>query len=88
MPEAYAKTAEEVVGVFTTELLRPIELVLFAAATVVFLFGVVEFLASPDNEEKKTTGKRHMLWGLIGLAIMFGVKGIVSILQNFVGQIR
>ncbi|MDP3784600.1 MAG: hypothetical protein Q8R12_00790 [bacterium] len=85
---AHAKTAEEVIGVFTTQLIRPIELVLFALATVVFLFGIVEFLANPENEEKKTTGKRHMLWGLIGLAIMFGVNGLVRILQNFVGQIK
>ena len=75
-------------GVFTTGIIQPIELVLFAAATVVFLFGIVEFLANPENETKKTTGKRHMLWGLIGLAIMFGVNGIVRILQNFVGQIK
>lgn len=85
---AYAKTAQEVIGVFASELIQPIEVVLFAAATVVFFFGVVEFLASPENEEKKTAGKRHMLWGLIGLAVMFGVNGIVRLLQNFVGQIR
>ncbi len=84
----YAKTAEEIIGIFSRELLRPIELVLFAFATVIFLWGLVEFIAHPDNEDKKTTGKRHMIWGLIGLAIMFGVSGIISILTNFVGQIR
>ena len=85
---AYAKTAEEVIGVFTEELFVPFRNLLFALAFVIFLWGLVEFLISQDNEEKQKTGKRHMVWGLLGLAIMFAVNGILWILINFVEQIR
>ena len=88
MMVAYAKTANEVIDVLASEVIRPIELVLFALATVIFLWGVIEFIAHPDNEDTKTIGKRHMLWGLIGLAIMFGVTGIINVLTSFVAQIK
>src|SRR3990167_8075789 len=46
---------------------------IFALAIVYFLYGVFEFLSNQENEEKKTTGKNHMLWGIIGITIMMGV---------------
>lgn len=85
---AYAKTAEEVVGVFTRELFVPFRNLLFAAAAVVFLWGVVEFIANQENEDKKKSGRRHIFWGLVGLAIMFAVNGLVWVLISFISQLR
>lgn len=83
----YAKTIEEVIGVVSNQILRPIVLLLFALAAVLFFWGVVEFMMNRDNEEERGKGKRHMLWGLIGLLIMFAVNGIVWLLINFVNSI-
>jgi uncharacterized membrane protein len=47
-----------------------------------FLFGVFEFLSNQENEEKKTQGKKHMVWGIIGLTIMIGVWTILDIVLN------
>ena len=47
---------------------------------VVFLWGIVEFIAKFDNEDVKERGKRNMLWGLIGMFIMFGVFGIINLI--------
>jgi len=80
---AYAKTIDEVIAVITNEVLQPIVQLLFALATILFLWGVVEFLISRDNEEERDKGKRHMLWGAIGLVIMFSVNGILWILIHF-----
>ena len=80
---AYAKTIDEVIAVVTNEILQPIVQLLFALATILFLWGVVEFLISRDNEEERDKGKRHMLWGAIGLVIMFSVNGILWILIHF-----
>lgn len=35
-----------------------------------------------DSEEDLKTGKRHLLWGLIGLLIMFGAQGILMIIKG------
>ncbi|OGF51718.1 hypothetical protein A3I27_04850 [Candidatus Giovannonibacteria bacterium RIFCSPLOWO2_02_FULL_43_11b] len=80
---AYAKTIDEVIAIVSTEVLQPIVLLLFALATILFLWGVVEFLINRDNEEERDNGKRHMLWGIVGLVIMFSVNGILWVLINF-----
>ncbi len=44
-----------------------------------------EFIRGADNEEKRKTGQQHMIWGIIGLVIMFGAGVIVKIMQKIVG---
>ena len=60
-------------------IVNPLIYLLFAIAVVFFLYGVVEFLMNGENEEKRTTGKQHMLWGVIGLTIMIGVFAIIKL---------
>jgi Na+/melibiose symporter-like transporter len=52
----------------------------FIIALVVFLFGVMEFIRGAGNEEKRTKGKQHMLWGIVGFLVMFGVFGIINLI--------
>ena len=57
-------------------------MLLFALAVVYFLYGVFEFISNQENEEKKTTGKSHMIWGIIGIVIMMGVFTILNIIMR------
>jgi succinate dehydrogenase/fumarate reductase cytochrome b subunit len=66
-------------------IINPLILLLFALALTYFLYGVFEFIANGDNDEKKTTGKSHMLWGVVGLTIMMGVWAILGIILNTLG---
>lgn len=61
------------------EIVNPLIGLLFALAVVYFLYGVVQFMLNQDNEEKKTTGKSHMMWGIVGITIMLGVWTILNI---------
>ncbi|MBU0611817.1 pilin [Patescibacteria group bacterium] len=63
-------------------IINPLILLLFALALAYFLWGVFEFLSNQENEEKKTTGKKHMLWGVIGITIMMGVWFILNVILN------
>lgn len=55
-----------------------------AIAALVFIWGVVEFVASAGDEEKRSKGRQHMLWGIVGLAVIVGLWGLVKILvQTF-----
>ena len=65
-----------------TQIINPLIIFLFALALVYFLYGVFEFIANGANDEKKTAGKSHMLWGVIGLTIMMGVWAILGIILN------
>ncbi|HRH55458.1 MAG TPA: hypothetical protein PK609_01185 [Candidatus Paceibacterota bacterium] len=69
------------------EILTPIITLLSLAAFVLFLWGVFEFIAGAENEEKRKTGQEHMIWGIIGLAIIFGANAIVSLIRATVGGV-
>ncbi len=64
------------------QIINPIITFLFALAVVLFLYGVFEFIANGNNDEKKTTGKSHMIWGIVGLTIMMGVWGILNMVLS------
>lgn len=51
-------------------------------SVVVFMFGIVKYIWKGDSEDARKSGRTLMLWGIIGLFVMFGVWGIVEILTN------
>ena len=66
-------------------IINPLIGFLFALAIAFFLYGVLEFFMNQENEEKKTTGKSHMIWGVVGITIMLGVWTILGIVLNTLG---
>jgi len=70
---------------FNDVILNPIIGLLFALALVLFLWGIVEFFWQADSDLARQKGKSHMLWGLIGLFIMFAVFAIMKIIVNTIG---
>jgi len=80
-----SQTLNQFIGKVDTMIINPLIEFLFALAVAYFLFGMVEFLFNQANEEKKTSGKSHMLWGIVGIAIMLGVWTILGVLVNTLG---
>ena len=75
MPE----TLNAFLGRVVAQVVNPIILLLAASAFVVFLWGVFEFIAHAGDETKRAEGKSAILWGLIGLVIIFGAYGIINL---------
>jgi len=67
---------------FTVYIINPIMLVLFAAGLFLFMYGLVEFLWKLNGGHGEEEGKRHMIWGLVGMLIMFSFGGIINFLGN------
>jgi uncharacterized membrane protein YidH (DUF202 family) len=63
-------------------IINPLIVLLFALALVFFLYGMIEFLSNPDSQDKKTKGRSHMIWGIIGITIMMGVWFILNVVMN------
>jgi uncharacterized membrane protein YqhA len=66
-------------GKVVTQIVNPIILLLAASAFVVFLWGVFEFIWHAGDETKRTEGKNAIMWGLVGLVIIFGAYGIINL---------
>lgn len=66
-------------------LINPLILLIFALAFAYFIWGVIQFIAGSTNEEKRTTGKSHIMWGLVGMLIMVGVFFIMKIIIDTLG---
>jgi len=62
--------------------IRQTIVVLMFLATVLFLWGVIQFLMHPDNEEVRARGKQHMIWGVLALFVAVTMWGIVRVLCN------
>ena len=79
--------ATELLNRISAFIINPIIYLLFAAAFVGFVWGLVQFMAHLDNEESRKTGSKHMIWGIIGMVIMVGVNAIIAIIQSTIMQI-
>ena len=62
--------------------LEPAVLLLMAGAVLLFVWGVVIFIANANDEKARTEGKQRMVWGIVGLFIIVSMWGIVALLQS------
>ncbi len=64
-------------------IINPILALIFAAALLVFIWGVVEYMWGLSKDGKNSPeGKQHMLWGLIGMFLMVGAYAILKVIAN------
>lgn len=68
-------------------ILNPIIILLFALAGLYFFWGVAQFILNMENEAARSEGKKTMLWGVIGMLIMFGVWQIINIIEGTFGLV-
>jgi len=83
VPQAHARTVDEIMTIIQSNVLDPLITLLFIVATAFFIWGVIEFIAGASSEEARSKGKKHMIWGIVGLVIMLSVNFIRKVLENF-----
>ncbi len=79
-------TVNSVMQKVVENIIAPLVMLLFAFATLVFVWGMFGFFKSGDDPEARKTGQNHILWGVVGMAIMVSVYGIVRFVFSSVGQ--
>ena len=78
---ASARTFSEMVNGTIVPLGDQVITLLYALAFVFFLFGIVRYVFA-GSEETRQKGKQHIMWGIIGLVVLFLVWGFVRLLMN------
>ena len=65
--------------------LNPTILLLFAVATVYFIYGIIKYLSLDPSDGKRSEARDAIIWGLVGMLIMFSVYGIISFVLTTFG---
>jgi hypothetical protein len=81
--DSVANSAGNTIGQLTNIINKLIPFFL-AIAVVVFIYGVIRYVvaSSPDD---KAAGRSYIIWGIIGIAVILSIFGLVKLLQNTVG---
>lgn len=61
-------------------IINPLILLVFAIAFITFFWGIVQFINSETSDAARKTGKDKIVWGLVGMFIMFSAYGIVRLI--------
>lgn len=82
---AASAVAERLVQNISGVIVNPLIVLMFTLALVAFLWGVRAYITAADNPEARAKGANGMLWGIIGMALMFMAFTIVRIVLNTFG---
>lgn len=87
---AYAATeaqiaAQELLTKLNQAILFPLITLMLAIALLVFLWGAFEYVRGADNQTKREEGRRHLLYGTIGMLVMISAFAILSVAAGTFG---
>ena len=82
---AFARSVTDIISSTIMPIINAVIPLLIAVAVVLFLYGVVKFITSGGDEEKRKEARNFMLYGIIGLFVMVSVWGLVNILTGTFG---
>ena len=66
-------------------ILNPLIGLAFAVALLVFFWGIFQFIATETGDAKREESKKKILWGLVGMFIMFSAYGLIYLLLGMLG---
>ncbi len=76
------KGVQGIVDKISEGIISPFITLLFAVATLVFMWGVIQMVISPEDTEARENGKQHIVWGILGATIMLGAYGIIGLIST------
>jgi ribose/xylose/arabinose/galactoside ABC-type transport system permease subunit len=77
-------TLEDIIGLFG-DLIGVITPIVVSLALLYFFWGLAEYIRKSDSEEVKSEGKTRMLWGVIAIAVMVSIFGIITLMSSTLG---
>lgn len=79
-------TVSELLPKIYDVIFKPVVWLLFAVAFLMFVYGIFQFIKNIDSSDtERETGKRNMIYGVVGMVIMVSVFGIIRIIAGTIG---
>lgn len=67
-------------------LLQPLAGVIFGLAIIYFFWGVAKYILNVGKDPKSAAeGRSIMIWGIVAVAVMASIYGLVNFLQTSLG---
>jgi hypothetical protein len=79
------KVAYSFVEKINNAILFPLITFLLALALLIFLYGGFEYIRDSASGEGRETGRRHLLYGTIGMLVMISALAILTIAAGTFG---
>ncbi len=74
---------QQLAGDIGRVIVNPLLSLIFGAGLLVFTWGLVQYLYALNVKgEQDQEGKKHMLWGIVGMFIMAAAFTIIRIIAN------
>ncbi len=58
---------------------------LVTLAIVIFIIGIVKYIAKADEAKEREEGRKFMIYGIVALFVMVSIWGLVGIIQGTFG---
>ena len=69
---------KDLVDYFITTLIVPLFSLMLAGAVVFFMWNIFGVIKNSDNPEELATMKKKAVWGIVGIAVMVSMWGLVN----------
>lgn len=79
------RSADDVVNV-VRNIVGWFEVIVWALALAMLLFTALQFLTAAGNEERITTARRSLLWGLVGIAVALFARVSTVFVGSIIGR--
>lgn len=70
---------------FNAVIINPLIILVFAVAFLIFFWGIFQFISKAGDGTKREEGKKKILFGLIGMFIMFSAYGLIRVVLGTFG---
>ena len=88
LPLIASAAAQDIVTPIANNVLsrvRVLVLIVFVLAIVAFGWGIVQFIFAGGDPTAIGKAKSFLLWGVIGMAVMASLFGLITFLQQYFG---
>lgn len=70
----------EILNYFTCLISGSVVPLLMSIATIMFIWGVIQYVINAEDSTKREEGRNFIIWGIIGLFVLVSIWGIVKLL--------
>lgn len=78
-------TFRDVVRIIVDIISKGLVPIVIGATVIVFLFGIVKYILKSDSEAGRESGRKFIIYGLIGIVVVMSVWTIVAVFLRVIG---